>query len=152
MSDSGQAHWANIAEALPEAWRSFVTSGQYAGSRASIRIEGTEVPADFVARLEFVDERRLAIHVALAEGATPDGRVTSGSPHIRLLTARERAVIALIATGRETPQIAERLGVSPATVRTHVRNALSKLGAHTRAQLVAIVIASQDGHPLADAA
>jgi DNA-binding NarL/FixJ family response regulator len=61
-------------------------------------------------------------------------------------------VIALIATGRETPQIAQALGVSPATVRTHVRNALSKLGAHTRAQLVAIVIASQDGHRLADAA
>jgi DNA-binding NarL/FixJ family response regulator len=152
MSDSARADWASIVEVIPEAWRAFVASGEYTGSRASIRVEGTEVPANFVARLEFLDERRLAIHVALAEGGTYDGRVASGSPLIGLLTARERAVIALIATGRETPQIAQALGVSPATVRTHVRNALSKLGAHTRAQLVAIVIASQDGHRLADAA
>jgi hypothetical protein len=128
MSDSRRADWESIAEVIPEAWRSFVTSGEYTGSRGSIRVEGTEVPANFVARLEFLDERRLAIHVALAAGAASDGGATSASPHIGLLTARERAVIALIATGRETPQIAQALGVSPATVRTHVRNALSKLG------------------------
>jgi DNA-binding CsgD family transcriptional regulator len=152
VSDSGRADWASIAEVIPEAWRSFVASGEYAGSRASIRVEGTDVPADFVARLEFLDEHRLAIHVALADGATPDGRVLSGSPQIRLLTARERAVIALIATGRETPQIAQVLGVSPATVRTHVRNAMVKLGARTRAQLVAVVIAGEGGRRIADAA
>jgi DNA-binding NarL/FixJ family response regulator len=54
-------------------------------------------------------------------------------------------VIALIAMGSETPEIAETLHVSPATVRTHVRNAMSKLGAHTRAQLVAVVLAGSDG-------
>ncbi|HEV7585264.1 MAG TPA: helix-turn-helix transcriptional regulator [Solirubrobacteraceae bacterium] len=152
MSDSRRADWASIAEVIPEAWRSFVTSGEYTGSRASIRVEGTDVPADFVARLEFLDERRLAIHVALAEDAIADGHVTHGNGPVRLLTARERAVIALIATGRETPQIAEALGVSPATVRTHVRNAMSKLGTRTRAQLVAVVIAGENGHRLADAA
>jgi DNA-binding NarL/FixJ family response regulator len=61
-------------------------------------------------------------------------------------------VIALIATGRETKDIAEALYVSPATVRTHVRNAMSKVGAHTRAQLVAAVIAGEDAHRRADAA
>jgi DNA-binding CsgD family transcriptional regulator len=42
------------------------------------------------------------------------------------------------------------LYVTPATVRTHVRNAMSKLGARTRAQLVAVAMAcgeiSPDGH------
>ena len=153
MSDSGRPDWASIAELIPSAWRSFVASGEYSGSRASIRVDGSEVPADFVARLEFLDEHRLAIHVVLAEGvSSPDGLPTPGSSLVRLLTARERAVIALIASGRETPEIAEALHVSPATVRTHVRNAMAKLGAHTRAQLVAMVVAGEDGHPFADAA
>jgi len=42
--------------------------------------------------------------------------------------------------GRETNQIAQELHVSSETVRTHVRNAMAKLGAHTRAQLVAIAL------------
>jgi DNA-binding CsgD family transcriptional regulator len=58
------------------------------------------------------------------------------------LTEREREVVTLIALGRETAQIAEELHISPETVRTHVRNAMSRLGAHTRAQLVAMVLCS----------
>jgi DNA-binding NarL/FixJ family response regulator len=58
------------------------------------------------------------------------------------LTERERQVITLIALGRGTRAIASELYISPATVRTHVRNAMSKLGAHTRAQLVAAALCS----------
>ena len=152
MSDSGRRDRASIADVIPEEWRSFVTSGEYAGARASISVDGSQVPVDFVARLEFLDERRIAIHVALADGRPPAMDGTPGSPLARLLTPRERAVIALIATGRETRDIAEALYVSPATVRTHVRNAMSKVGAHTRAQLVAAVIAGEDAHRRADAA
>ncbi len=42
--------------------------------------------------------------------------------------------------GKSGPDIAEILFISPATVRTHVRNAMGKLGARTRARLVAIVL------------
>jgi DNA-binding NarL/FixJ family response regulator len=49
-------------------------------------------------------------------------------------------VVTLIALGRETGQIAEELHISGETVRTHVRNAMSKLCAHTRAQLVAVAL------------
>jgi DNA-binding NarL/FixJ family response regulator len=140
MSSSKRAEPPTIAEALPREWQNFLTSGEFAGTRASIRANGSEVPVDLVARLEFLDERRLAIHVALAEDAHPAGAHAARSL-VRLLTERERAVITLIATGRETREIAEALHVSPATVRTHVRNAMAKLGAHTRAQLVALVVA-----------
>jgi DNA-binding CsgD family transcriptional regulator len=132
-----------IAEALPKKWQTFLTSGEYGGTRASIRANGSEVPVDFVARLEFLDERRLAIHVALAEDGAPAGAGRARSL-VHLLTARERAVITLIATGRETQEIADALNVSPATVRTHVRNSMAKLGAHTRAQLVALVLAGDE--------
>ncbi len=60
-------------------------------------------------------------------------------------------MIALIAMGLGTAEIADALHVSPSTIRSHVRNSLVKVGAHTRAQLVAITMAppelnqSEDG-------
>ena len=56
-------------------------------------------------------------------------------------TTREREILALLATGSTDAEIAGLLGLSPATVQTHVRNAKTKLGARTRAQAVALAIA-----------
>jgi DNA-binding NarL/FixJ family response regulator len=53
-----------------------------------------------------------------------------------LVTEREREVMALVASGLGNDEIAQRLYMSPATVRTHVSRAMSKLGARDRAQLV----------------
>ena len=41
-------------------------------------------------------------------------------------------------------QIAEQLVLSPETVRTHVRNAMAKLGASTRSQAVALALQRQE--------
>lgn len=56
----------------------------------------------------------------------------------RALTPREVEVLRLVADGATTAEIAERLGVSGATARTHVENMRTKLGAATRARLVAL--------------
>ena len=56
-------------------------------------------------------------------------------------TAREREVLALLATGATDTEIADLLGLSPATVQTHVRNAKTKLRARTRSQAVALAVA-----------
>lgn len=63
---------------------------------------------------------------------------SADEPHPRLssLTAREREILGWVATGRSNDEIAERLVVSPATVRTHVGRSMMKLGARDRAQLV----------------
>jgi DNA-binding NarL/FixJ family response regulator len=53
-----------------------------------------------------------------------------------LLTDREREVMALVAAGLTNDDIAERLFLSPATAKTHVNRAMTKLGARDRAQLV----------------
>jgi DNA-binding NarL/FixJ family response regulator len=53
------------------------------------------------------------------------------------LTEREREVVALVAQGLSNDEITDRLVISPATTKTHVSRALSKLGARDRAQLVA---------------
>jgi DNA-binding NarL/FixJ family response regulator len=124
-------------------WRAFLKSGEDSGSRALVRPDGSEIEIDYAARLAVIGERRLAIFVSLPNtGLAADaesGRAASGS-----LTIREREVITLIAMGRETNEIAGRLHISSETVRTHVRNAMSKLGARTRAQLVAIALSTEE--------
>jgi DNA-binding NarL/FixJ family response regulator len=58
------------------------------------------------------------------------------APTLDPLTGREREVTALVAAGLSNDEIAERLFLSTATVKTHVNRAMSKLGARDRAQLV----------------
>lgn len=55
------------------------------------------------------------------------------------LTRAESRVSKLVARGLTGPQIADRLGISPRTVQTHVSHALRKLGLSTRAELAAFI-------------
>jgi len=52
------------------------------------------------------------------------------------LTEREKEVVALVAAGKSNDEIATELFLSPATVKTHVSRAMSKVYARDRAQLV----------------
>ena len=54
------------------------------------------------------------------------------------ISEREREILALLATGMRAQGVAEEIGIRPATVYTHVRNVVGKLGVETRTQAVAI--------------
>ncbi|MEV0635748.1 response regulator transcription factor [Streptomyces sp. NPDC050619] len=79
----------------------------------------------------------------LAQGDASDG---DGDPartaRLDALTVREREVLVQVAGGHSNDEIAERLEVSPLTVKTHVNRAMAKLGARDRAQLVVIAYES----------
>ncbi len=60
------------------------------------------------------------------------------------LTPREREVLVLMAEGCRSDAIAARLVITPATVRTHAQNILSKLGVHS--QLEAVAVAARTAH------
>ncbi|MBI2706440.1 MAG: response regulator transcription factor [Actinobacteria bacterium] len=59
------------------------------------------------------------------------------------LSQREFQVLALLGVGASTVQMANRLHVSPHTIRSHVRHVLEKLGAHSK--LEAVAIATREG-------
>ncbi|HEU5105728.1 MAG TPA: response regulator transcription factor [Solirubrobacterales bacterium] len=54
----------------------------------------------------------------------------------KALSDREGEILAMLARGLTGEEIAQRLVLSPETVRTHVRNAMSKLEARTRTEAV----------------
>jgi two-component system, NarL family, nitrate/nitrite response regulator NarL len=56
------------------------------------------------------------------------------------LTARERECLRLLVDGLDTARMATRLGVSPATVRTHVQSLLTKLGVHSRLEAASLAV------------
>ena len=58
----------------------------------------------------------------------------------RTLSARQREILQMLADGMQTDAVAQRLGLSTETVRTHTKRILAKLEASTRTQAVAIGI------------
>lgn len=88
-----------------------------------------------------------ALMVVLAVRSEPEGEDLLGTETggasgglESTLTTRERDIIRRVAQGANSRQIADELCVSQATVRTHVRNAMLKTNARTRAHLVAMVL------------
>ena len=61
---------------------------------------------------------------------SPDARA-------RKLTGREVEVLGMLAAGRTTPEIADRLHISALTARNHIQNILDKLELHSKAEAVA---------------
>ncbi|MFI1965470.1 response regulator [Streptomyces pathocidini] len=88
----------------------------------------------------------------LSQPDSSDGAAGRGRDIERLgaLTGREREVLVLVAGGLSNDEIADRLEVSPLTVKTHVNRAMAKLGARDRAQLVVIAYETGLVRPRAD--
>jgi len=72
----------------------------------------------------------------------PDTGTTSAVGGPGGLSERERQVLALVARGLNNSEIADALGLSPLTAKTHVSRIMGKLGARDRAQLVIVAYES----------
>jgi DNA-binding NarL/FixJ family response regulator len=78
----------------------------------------------------------------IAEFAGGRPRNPADRGRLAQLTDREREVMALVARGLTNDEIGTRLFMSPATAKTHVNRAMTKVGARDRAQLVVLAYES----------
>ncbi|WP_350277584.1 response regulator transcription factor [Kribbella sp. HUAS MG21] len=113
---------ASIANALRAGARGYLTKD---AGRAEI---GAALRSTAAGQSTFDAEVTKRLVAGLAPG--PSARQTDG------LTARETEVLRLIAGGLSNPEIAARLFISEATVKTHINNTFAKIGARHRAEAV----------------
>ena len=132
----------------PEDWKRRLAEGDFTDSTVLIRGDGGRVSVQWAAHTEIVTGERLVLFVALntSRWGARFRRDRAAESGPRSLSRREREVVDLIAVGKTGPEIAEELHIAHDTVRTHVRNAMEKVGARSRAQLVAKALG--DGHTL----
>lgn len=76
-------------------------------------------------------------------GSAPGRHKWSRASLAEFLTPREWAVLEGLVHGESTTALAARLGVRPATARTHVQNLLGKLCVHTRLEAVSLAVEHQ---------
>jgi PAS domain S-box-containing protein len=128
---------------------------QWQGSFRLCRKDGSQLTA-FVKDSPIVDEAGALIGVVgvsievgdpeLAEAVRAVAVIDQGGRprRTRTLSPREREVLGLLARGLTGEQIAERLVLSPETIRTHIRNAREKLGASTRVEAVTMALIARE--------
>jgi PAS domain S-box-containing protein len=129
----------------PAEWQAAMASGQFAGDAELVHADGSGVAVQWDASTEVVTGRQLVLFVALSTsrwGSRFRRPPPDDAPDT--LTTREREVVALVAMGATGREIADELHIAHDTVRTHVRNAMTRLGARSRAHLVAKALAG--GH------
>jgi DNA-binding NarL/FixJ family response regulator len=102
--------------------------------------------AGFALKTGDPDELEAAIRTVADGGEWIDPRLkdllarSNGNGRVHVLSPREREVLGLLSTGLSGEDAAKQLFLSSETVRTHVRNAMNKLGATTRVHAVALAL------------
>jgi DNA-binding CsgD family transcriptional regulator len=121
---------------LDAAWQKFLRTGAMSGVFRLVLPGGKMARFDYTAIAGVGDGRHLSVVVPARRLSTQPLKAPQGSP----LSAREREIMRRVALGQDGPEIAADLVVSPATVRTHIGNAIRKLGARSRAHAIALAL------------
>jgi DNA-binding CsgD family transcriptional regulator len=121
-----------------QVWNAFRASGGHAEPFA-LEAPATAVDVAVTVIVDILPGRHL-ISLDPVGGRRTGVQGPGWRPPNRGPSAREREVLGLLARGSTDAEIATLLGLSSATVQTHVRNAKAKLGAKTRAQAVALAL------------
>ena len=116
-----------------------VAAGRFTGAARLVCADGGHVAVQWGACAEIVTGRRLILFVALntSRWGMRFRRRPAAEETPRPLSPRELEIVQLIADGSSGPEIAAEVQIAHETVRSHVRNAMDKVGARSRAHLVA---------------
>jgi PAS domain S-box-containing protein len=125
-------------------WNKALRSGHFTGSAELIAADGNHIGVQWAATTETFTSGQLVLFVAVTTERW--GRNFRREPtepeRTAALTARELQVVRLVALGASGPEIADELRIAHDTVRVHARNAMGKVGARSRAHLVARAFAA----------
>ena len=134
----------DIARGLVESQSKTVVLLYTAHAERALLLEALDAGArGFLLKEAPLEDLARAIRLVCGGGTYIDpaltGIVAGPESAVRLphLTPREREVLRLLADGMRNEQVGAELGISPLTVRTHVKNAMDKLAADTRTEAVA---------------
>ncbi|MGO9490019.1 MAG: LuxR C-terminal-related transcriptional regulator [Solirubrobacteraceae bacterium] len=124
----------------PEIWEEHLAERRFTGTADLLAADGSQVGVQWAATVEIITGHRRVLFVALSTsraGAHFRRQPSPSDQRLRALSHRERQIIHMVAMGSTGPEIADELRISHNTVRTHVRSAMEKSGARSRAHLVA---------------
>ena len=124
-------------------WNAALREERLAATADLRRADGGRVRVEFAGHPAVATGQRLVLFVALntSRKAGPIRHSAGTRAQAATLSPRELEIVRLIALGSSGTEIAGELQLSHNTIRTHVRNAMTKLGARSRAQLVAMSLA-----------
>lgn len=133
----------------PREWAAALARRRFTGDAEMLRADGSTVHVQWGATTEVITGRSLVVVAALSVSARARGirEAAQPGPGNATLSARQREIVRLVALGRTGPEIADELQITHHTVRTHLRNGMYRMGARSRAHLVAKALA--EGHALA---
>jgi PAS domain S-box-containing protein len=123
----------------PSEWTTALEAGRFSGEGDLLCADGSRAAVQWASTTEVVTGRRLTLVVALSTSrwGASFRRTIPRRTESDMLSRREREIVRLVALGDTGPEIADHLQIAHATVRTHVRNAMAKTDARSRAHLVA---------------
>jgi PAS domain S-box-containing protein len=114
---------------VPEMWERFLRQGAMQGVYELEDASGTPLRITYMAVARVLPGRHLSMLLT--------GRP---APSTGVLTPREREVVGLAAQGLKSTEVAEALSVSRATVESHFRAAVRRLGARNRTHAIALAL------------
>jgi PAS domain S-box-containing protein len=140
-ADSASLRGRPLTDFVPKArlpsfrslWGAFIDGAPMAADSTLCDGAGTSHAVELRGKSNYIPGRHLLVFTLR------DGEPGSHS-RMSTLTPREREVFQLLALGFSGREIADRLVLSPDTVRTHVQNGIGRLGAKTRAQAIALAL------------
>jgi DNA-binding CsgD family transcriptional regulator len=139
--------------AMEARWMRMLEHGSVTGRHHAAFPDGSTVSLLYAGIANVLPAQHLGVFLPAAwpgnelETMQPTENGTDGS-----LSPRQLEVLQLVALGSDARQIAAELSISNATVRTHVKNVLARLGARNRAHAVAIAMTTGLlGHDLPEA-
>jgi DNA-binding CsgD family transcriptional regulator len=129
--------------AMEARWAQLLDHGSVIGRHTTVFPDGSTLSLMFAGIANVLPAQHLGMFVPAdwpgneLEAMQPAEDGADGS-----LSPRQLEVLRLVAVGSDARQIAAELSISDATVRTHVKNVLARLGARNRAHAVAIAMAT----------